>query len=54
MQVCTQCIFKFSADNYMDLKFYLEDLLGKKVHLIIVENIKMELKDEILGNVKYA
>lgn len=34
-------------DNYMDLKFYLEDLLGKKVDLIIVENIKMGLKDEI-------
>ncbi len=41
-------------DNYMDLKFYLEDLLGKKVDLIIVENIKVELKDEILGSVKYA
>jgi predicted nucleotidyltransferase len=41
-------------DNYMDLKFYLEDLLGKKVDLIIVENIKMGLKDEILGSVKYA
>jgi len=41
-------------DNYMDLKFYLEDLLGKKVDLIIAENIKMELRNEILGSVKYA
>ncbi|MBA1337197.1 MAG: Nucleotidyltransferase [Firmicutes bacterium] len=41
-------------DNYMDLKFYLEDLLGKKVDLVITENIKIELKDEILGSVKYA
>lgn len=41
-------------DNYMGLKFYLEDLLGKKVDLIIAENIKIELKDEILGSAKYA
>lgn len=41
-------------NNYMDLKFYLEDLLGKKVDLIIAENIKMELRNEILGSVKYA
>ncbi|NPV44821.1 MAG: nucleotidyltransferase family protein [Firmicutes bacterium] len=41
-------------DNYMGLKFYLEDLLGKKVDLVITENIKIELKDEILGSVKYA
>jgi hypothetical protein len=34
MQVCTQCIFKFSADNYMDLKFYLEDLLVRKFTLL--------------------
>jgi hypothetical protein len=38
----------------MGLKFYLEDLLGKKVDLVITENIKIELKDEILGSVKYA
>jgi predicted nucleotidyltransferase len=31
----------------MDLKFYLEDLLGEKVDLVIAENIKMELRNEI-------
>jgi predicted nucleotidyltransferase len=34
-------------NNYMDLKFYLEDLLGEKVDLVIAENIKMELRNEI-------
>ena len=41
-------------NNYMDLKFYLEDLLGEKVDLVIAGNIKMELRNEILGSVKYA
>ena len=41
-------------DNYMDLKFLLQDLFDKQVDLVIVENIKDELKDEILGSVEYA
>ncbi|MFW6046959.1 MAG: nucleotidyltransferase family protein [Candidatus Woesearchaeota archaeon] len=41
-------------DNYMDLKFYLEDKFDKKVDLVIDENIKDELKNEILGNARYA
>ncbi len=41
-------------DNYMELKFYLEDLFGKKVDLVILEAIKPELKSGILGSVKYA
>jgi len=41
-------------DNYMDLKFFLEDNLKRKVDLVIVENIKPELKEEILNSVKYA
>ncbi len=31
-------------DNYMDLKFYLEKLLRKKVDLVIEENLKPELR----------
>jgi len=41
-------------DNYMDLKFFLEDLFNCKVDLVIVETIKPEFKSYILENVKYA
>ena len=41
-------------DKYMDLKFYLEDNLNKKVDLAIKENIKEDLETEILGSAKYA
>mgnify|MGYP002391041862 CR=1 FL=1 len=41
-------------DNYMDLKFYLEERFNKKVDLVIAENIKEDLKKEILGSVIYA
>ena len=52
-------LVKFAAgkknfDNYMDLKFFLQDLFNKKVDLVILENIKSELKEEILGSVEYA
>lgn len=41
-------------DNYMDLKFYLEERFNKKVDLVIAENIKEDLKKEILDSVIYA
>lgn len=41
-------------DNYMDLKFFLEDLTKHKVDLVIAEAIKPELKPNITGSVKYA
>ncbi|MCP2518990.1 nucleotidyltransferase family protein [SCandidatus Aminicenantes bacterium Aminicenantia_JdfR_composite] len=41
-------------DNYMDLKFFLEDLFNCKVDLVIIETIKPDLKSNILENVKYA
>lgn len=43
-----------SFDNYIDLKFFLEELLNKKIDLIIEENIKEELKEEILRSVYYV
>jgi len=43
-----------SFDNYMDLKFLLEDLSGKKIDLVIAENIKPALKETVLEEVKYA
>ena len=38
---------KKTFDNYMDLKFYLEGLFGKKVDLIIKEAVKPKLKKYI-------
>lgn len=45
---------KESFDNYMSLLFYLEKLFSKKVDLVIAGNVREELRDEILGSVKYA
>ena len=46
---------KKSFDNYMDLKFFLEDLLeGHKVDLVIDDALKPALKERILETVKYA
>jgi len=38
---------KKSFDNYMDLKFYLEDLFGLKVDLVIKEAVRKELQKYI-------
>lgn len=41
-------------DNYMDLKFFLEDLFGRKVDLVTVDALRPQLKDDILREVVYA
>ncbi|AKG92079.1 putative nucleotidyltransferase [Geoglobus ahangari] len=38
---------KKTFDNYMDLKFFLEDLLGVEVDLITVEALKPGIKDAV-------
>ena len=40
-------------DNYMDLKFDLEDLFQKKIDLVIFEDIKPALKPVTLWSAKY-
>ncbi len=45
---------KITFDNYMDLKFFLEDLFKCKVDLVMHDAIKPDLKPYILGSVKYA
>ena len=45
---------KKTFDNYMELKFFLEDLFNCKVDLVILESIKPDLKSHILRSVKYA
>ena len=41
-------------DNFMDLKFFLEDLFKRKVDLVTVEALRPQLKDDILREVVYA
>ena len=45
---------KITFDNYMDLKFFLEDLFKCKVDLVMKEAIKPDLKPYIIGSVKYV
>lgn len=40
-------------DNYMELKFYLEDLFGCKVDLVLKNALKGELKPYIFPEVIY-
>lgn len=40
--------------NYMGLNEFLETILGRKVDLVIKEDIKQELRDAVLGGVIYA
>lgn len=41
-------------NNYIDCKFYLEDLYKRKVDLVMKGSIKKRLKPYILGEVVYA
>lgn len=42
-------------DNYMDLKFHLEEIFGRKVDLIMKDApINPRIKSRILSEVKYA
>lgn len=41
-------------DNYMELKFYLENLFGCKVDLVLKSALKEELKQYILSEVIYV
>jgi predicted nucleotidyltransferase len=41
-------------DNYMDLKFFLEELFGCKVDLVMKDAIKPRLREPILKETVYA
>jgi predicted nucleotidyltransferase len=45
---------KKTFDNYMELKFFLEQLFGRPVDLVIKEAVKLDLKPSILKSVRYA
>jgi predicted nucleotidyltransferase len=41
-------------DHFMDLKFYLEDLLGRRTDLVIADTLKPRIREAILGEVVYV
>ncbi len=41
-------------DNYMGLKLFLEEKLGRKIDLVIIDALKPALREEVLREVKYA
>nr|WP_083953994.1 nucleotidyltransferase family protein [Cytobacillus eiseniae] len=41
-------------DNYIELKFELEDLFHKPIDLVMIEDIKPAIKPSILRSAKYA
>lgn len=43
-----------SFDNYMNLKFYLEDLFGQKIDLVTIGALKPRIKPYILQEVQYV
>jgi hypothetical protein len=43
-----------SFDTYMDIKFFLEDLFGRRVDLVDRDAIKPALAPHILRSVRYA
>lgn len=45
---------KKSFDNYMELKFFLEKLLRRKVDLVIKDAVKPRIRPHILDEVLYA
>lgn len=45
---------KKTFDNFMELKFYLEELFGRDVDLVIETAIKPRLKNYILREAVYA
>lgn len=46
--------FEPTFDNYMDLKFFLEDMFGRKVDLVVADAIKPRLVPIIEKEAMYA
>lgn len=45
---------KKTFDNYMELKFYLEDIFDRKIDLVTISSIKPQLKNNILDETVYV
>jgi uncharacterized protein len=45
---------KKTFDNYMELKFFLEEIFQRKIDLVIKGTLKSKIKKQVLEEVKYA
>ena len=45
---------ELTFDKYMNLKFFIEDLFNRKVDLVIKEDIKPQIKKQILKETIYV
>ena len=43
-----------TLDHYMDLKFFLEDQLGRSVDLVLADSLKPRLRPIITGEAAYV
>lgn len=43
-----------SFDTYMDLKFHLEDMLGRPVDLVMTHTLKPALRERVLEEARYV
>lgn len=43
-----------SFDNYMELKYFLEELFGRKVDLVLADSLKAQIKPAIMSEVVYV
>lgn len=41
-------------DTYMDVKFYLEQLFGRRVDLVLADSLKPRLRDAVLREAVHA
>jgi len=41
-------------DRYMELKFFLEELLGRDVDLVLADTLKEQIKPKIIKEVRYV
>jgi len=41
-------------DNYMELKFFLEELFNAKIDLVMRNVLREEIKDDILSEIEYV
>ncbi|MEX1026013.1 MAG: nucleotidyltransferase domain-containing protein [Planctomycetota bacterium] len=41
-------------DRYMDLKLYLEDLLGRRVDLVLIDGLRPRVREQILSEAIHA
>ena len=45
---------KATFDRYMELKFFLEDLLGRDVDLVLADTLKDQIRPKIAKEVRYV